>query len=308
MRYAVLFPGQGSQAVGMAEDVLSERTDLLGSTANDVLGWDLAATIRNGPEDLLMQTDRAQPSLYATSYALWDAFASEAAEQPAAAAGHSLGEYTALAASGTLDYWTGLSLVSARGTAMAEAAAANPSSMAAVIGADAELAEQIAAERRDAGGRLWVANLNAPGQIVLAGGTDDIDWLVTSARDLGIRRAIPLKLGGGFHSPLMESAAAALGSALDEVDFTAGVFPVYSNVEAAPAADIASSLAAQLTQPVRFAESLEAMLADGIDTFVHVGPGDVTAGLVKRTSRTAVTHVVATLAQASLVASELSVQ
>lgn len=308
MRYAVLFPGQGSQAVGMAEDVLSSRTDLLGQAANDVLGWDLATTIRNGPEELLMETDRAQPSLYASSYALWEAFAAEVSTQPAAAAGHSLGEYTALAASGVLDYWTGLSLVSARGRAMAAAAEANPSSMAAVLGADPELARQIAADRRDDGGRLWVANLNAPGQIVLAGGKDDIEWLVGAARDLGVRRAIPLDVAGGFHSPLMESAVDALGSALADVDFGSGAFPVYSNVAAAPVEDIASSLAAQLTNPVRFAESIEAMVAAGIDTFIHVGPGDVTAGLIRRIARDATTHVVSTIEQASLVASELSVQ
>ncbi len=308
MRYAVLFPGQGSQTVGMAEDVLSERTDLLGSAANDVLGWDLADTIRNGPEDLLTQTDRAQPSLYATSYALWEALASQVTTQPTAAAGHSLGEYTALAASGALDYWAGLALVSARGRAMAEAAAANPSSMAAVIGADGELAERIASDRRQAGGHLWVANLNAPGQVVLAGGIADIDWLVASARDLGVRRAIPLNVAGGFHSPLIESAAAALAGALADVAFTEGAFPVYSNVEAAPARDVAVSLATQLTHPVRFSESIEAMLTAGIDTFVHIGVGDVTAGLVKRTSRDAATHVVATLEQASMVAAELSVQ
>ncbi len=308
MRYAVLFPGQGSQTVGMAEDVLSNRTDLLGSAANDVLGWDLADTIRNGPEDLLTQTDRAQPSLYGTAYALWEALASEMAEPPSAAAGHSLGEYTALAASGVLDYWTGLSLVSARGRAMAEAAAVNPASMAAVLGADPELAQKIAADRRDNGGRLWVANLNAPGQIVLAGGIDDIEWLVGAARDLGARRAIPLNVAGGFHSPLMESAADALGAALADVDFGTGAFPVFSNVAAAPVEDVASSLAAQLTHPVRFAESIEAMVAAGIDTFIHVGPGDVTAGLVRRTARDATTHVVSTIEQASLVASELSVQ
>lgn len=308
MQYAVLFPGQGSQAVGMAEDVLSARSDLLGQAANDVLGWDLADTIRNGPEDLLTQTDRAQPSLYATSYALWEAFAAHVETRPAAAAGHSLGEYTALAASGALEYWAGLSLVSQRGRAMAAAAAANPSSMAAVLGADAELAEQIAADRRDDGGRLWVANLNAPGQIVLAGGQEDIAWLVGAARDLGVRRAIELNVAGGFHSPLMDSAADALRSALSTVDFSRGEFPVYSNVEAAPADDIAASLAAQLTHPVRFAGSLEAMLASGIDTFVHIGPGDVTAGLAKRTAREATTHVISSLEQASLVASELSVQ
>jgi [acyl-carrier-protein] S-malonyltransferase len=308
MHYAVLFPGQGSQVVGMAEDVISSRTDLLGAAANELLGWDLAATIRTGPQEVLTQTDRAQPSLYATAYALWEAFSAEVSRPPRAAAGHSLGEYTALAAAGVVDYWDGLALVAARGRAMAEASAANPSSMAALLGADGEKAERIAADRRNAGGRLWVANLNAPGQIVVAGGVEDIEWLVGAARDLGVRRAIELDVAGGFHSPLMASAASALGDALAEIEFSPGAFDVYSNVAAAPVADVAGSLSDQLTHPVRFEESVQAMGAAGIDTFVHIGPGDVTAGLVKRIARNAVIHVVSTLEQASSVAAELSVQ
>ena len=308
MHYAVLFPGQGSQAVGMAEDVISSRTDLLGQVANDVLGWDLAATIRNGPQELLTQTDRAQPSLYATAYALWEAFAAAVGHPPSAAAGHSLGEYTALAAAGVVDYWDGLALVAARGRAMAAAAAANPSSMAALLGADGEQAELIAVERRDAGGRLWVANLNAPGQVVVAGAIEDIEWLVGAARDLGVRRAIQLDVAGGFHSPLMGSAASALEQALADVEFSPGAFAVYSNVAAAPASDVAASLADQLTHPVRFEESILAMRAAGIETFVHVGPGDVTAGLVKRIAKDVTTHVVSTLDEVLSVAGELSVQ
>lgn len=308
MQYAVLFPGQGSQVVGMAEDVISSRSDLLGAAANDVLGWDLAATIRGGPQEVLTQTDRAQPSLYATAYALWEAFSAEVAQPPQAGAGHSLGEYTALAAAGAVDYWDGLALVAARGRAMAAAAAANPSSMAALLGADGEKAEKIASDRRNAGGRLWVANLNAPGQIVVAGGIEDIEWLVDAARDLGVRRAVRLDVAGGFHSPLMAAAASALGDALAEVTFAPGAFDVYSNVAAAPAVDVAGSLVDQLTHPVRFEESIQAMAAAGIDTFVHVGPGDVTAGLVKRIARDATTHVVSTLDEAATVAGELSVQ
>ena len=308
MQYAVLFPGQGSQVVGMAEDVLSTRTDLLGDTANEVLGWDLATTIRQGPEELLTQTDRAQPSLYATSYALWESFTAAVAGPPVAAAGHSLGEYTALAAAGAVDYWDGLSLVAARGAAMAEAAAANPSSMAALLGADAAKAEEIASERRARGGELWVANMNAPGQIVVAGGIDDIVWLVGAARELGVRRAVQLNVAGGFHSPLMAAAADALGVALAEVDLQPAAFPVFSNVTAAPATDVAQSLADQLTSPVRFEESVLAMVAAGVEAFVHIGPGDVTAGLAKRIARDAKTFAVSSIEQASLVAAELSVQ
>ncbi len=308
MHYAVLFPGQGSQAVGMAEDVLAGRTDLLGDAANAALGWDLAETIRNGPAELLTQTDRAQPSLYATAYAMWEAFRDAVATPPSAAAGHSVGEYTALVAAGVIDYWDGLNLVAARGKAMAQSAASNPSSMAAVLGADAETAENVARLRRDEGGALWVANLNSPGQVVIAGGIADIDWLVENARDLGIRRAVQLNVAGGFHSPLMASAAAALQSALGAVHYRDAAFPVYSNATAAPTEDVAASLAAQLTSPVRFEETLLNMVAAGIDTFVHIGPGDVTAGLAKRTAKEATTRVISSLEEASLVAQELSVQ
>ncbi len=308
MDYAVLFPGQGSQVVGMAEDVISSRPDLLGQAANDILGWDLAATIRNGPQELLTETDRAQPALYATAFALWEAFSAAVGPAPQAAAGHSLGEYTALAAAGVVEYWDGLALVAERGRAMAAAAAANPSSMAALLGAGADLAESIAAERRQAGGQLWVANLNAPGQVVVAGGLADIDWLVGAARDLGVRRAIKLEVAGGFHSPLMAAAAAALDDALAGVELSPGAFAVYSNVAATPASDVAASLVDQLTHPVRFEECIRAMRAAGINTFVHIGPGDVTAGLAKRVAGDVTTHVVATLEQAGAVAAAVSVQ
>lgn len=308
MQYAVLFPGQGSQSVGMVSDVLAGRPDLLGAPANDVLGWDLADTIRHGPEDLLTRTDRAQPSLYATAYALWDALAAQVPDPPRAAAGHSLGEYTALAAAGVLEYWDGLGLVAARGRAMAEAAAATPSSMAALLGADESQAEEIASARRAASGRLWVANLNAPGQIVLAGGIEDIDWLVASARELGVRRAIELNVAGGFHCPLMEPAAIELRRALDDVEFGEPSFPVYSNVTAVPATDVATSLVEQLTSPVQFERTVAAMANLGVEAFVHVGPGDVTAGLAKRTARDAQTFVVSSLEEAAVVAGHLAVQ
>ena len=308
MRYAVLFPGQGSQHVGMAEDVLEDRLDLLGERANELLGWDLVDTIRYGPEELLTRTDRAQPSLYATSYAMWEVFRDVVKVPPVAAAGHSLGEYTALAAAGVLDYWDGLSLVAARGAAMAGAAAANPSSMAALIGVSPEAAEEIAAKRREDGGSLWVANLNAPGQVVAAGGVEDIEWVVDNGRDLGVRRAISLNVAGGFHSPLMAPAADALSSALNEIDYGDAAFPVYANATAAPIDDVAENLHAQLTNPVRFEETLRNMLEAGVETFVHIGPGDVTAGLAKRTAKEATTHVVSWEEEASLVAAELSVQ
>ena len=308
MRYAALFPGQGSQFVGMGADVIAARPDLLGAPADEILGWSLAAVCADGPDEELTRTDRAQPALYAVSYALWEALLSAVSTPPAGAAGHSLGEYTALAAAGAFDYTTGLKLVAARGAAMDRAAREQDSGMAALLGADLETAERVAAERRENGGRLWVANLNAPGQIVVAGAAVDIEWLANSARDLGVRRAIPLKVAGAFHSPLMASAASDLGAAIAEAEIGEPSFPVWANVSAATGGDVAADLETQLTGTVRFAESLEAMHAAGIDTFVHVGPGDVTAGMARRTVPDANVIVVSGLDDIEAAAQALNVQ
>jgi [acyl-carrier-protein] S-malonyltransferase len=308
MTYAVLFPGQGSQAVGMTPGIRLHRTDLLGQSANDVLGWDLEGLIAGGPDEALTQTQHAQPALYGTSYALFDELMKHVDVPPAAAAGHSLGEYTALAAAGSLDYFDGLSLVSARGAAMAECAAASSSGMAALIGADADSAEKIASDRRASGGKLYVANLNAPGQIVLAGGTEDLAWLSENARDLGVRRAIVLNVAGAFHSPFMADAADALSAALDSTSFLEPSFAVYANATAIPTDDPGQTLADQLTSSVRFSETLTNLSLSGVDTFVHIGPGDVTAGLVRRTVEGATIKVVSDLEQVRTVAEELSVQ
>lgn len=305
MPYAVLFPGQGSQTVGMGADVFAARPDLLAETADAVLGWSVSDLVANGPQEALTATDKAQPALYAVSYALWEEF-SERAPAPSAAAGHSLGEYTALAAAGVFDFATGLRLVAVRGSAMAAAAAIEPGSMAAVLGGERRAAEGIAAGRRTDGGRLWVANLNSPGQIVMAGAVADIEWLVEHAKELGLRRAIPLDVAGAFHSPLMEPAAAALAAKLAEVEFVAPAFPVFANADAAPHEDVAASLRRQLTRPVRFEETMRAMADGGIDTFVHIGPGDVTAGLVKRTVDGATVHVVNTMESIAEVAGAVS--
>jgi [acyl-carrier-protein] S-malonyltransferase len=283
MSHAILFPGQGSQSVGMGAELFDAYPALLGTPADDVLGWSLRDMCLAGPEETLTLTEHAQPALYAVSYALWSALAG-AVNPPTAAAGHSLGEYTALASAGVLDYLDGLRLVAARGRAMmAAAASGEPSGMAALIGGEAADAERLAATRRTDGGRLWVANLNAPGQVVVAGGLEDIEWAAGHAADHGIRRVVPLKVAGAFHSPLMEPAAVELEAALQGVEFGEASFPVWSNSGArAYAGDYASGLLAQLVSPVRFAESLASMTEAGVSSFVHVGPGDVTAGLAKR--------------------------
>lgn len=285
MNFAVLFPGQGSQFVGMGADLFDARGDLLGDRADDVLGWSLRTMCLEGPEEQLTRTEHAQPALFALAYALWDEFASRLHHPPNAAAGHSLGEYTALAAAGIIGYDDALRVVSERGRAMAAAADLEDSGMAALLGANVELAEAVEAANREAGGRLTVANDNAPGQVVVAGGADDLDWLEEHGRDLGVRRAVRLKVAGAFHSPFMQPAADRVREAVATIQAAEGRFPVYANVTGTPVvpAEVTVSLVEQVVGRVRFADTLRNMAGEGIDTFVHVGPGDVTAGMAKRT-------------------------
>ena len=295
MRYAVLFPGQGSQAVGMGTDVFAARPDLLGSAADEVLGWSLADLCENGPEEELVRTERAQPALYGVSYALWEAFAVRMPHPPMGAAGHSLGEYTALAAADALSYHDGLKLVAARGAARAKATKEAAGGMAAVMGAEPEALASIVEALRSDGAEIWLANVNAPGQVVVAGSVESIESLAENGREMGLRRVIPLNVAGAFHTPLMESARRDLDRAIAAVDFSPGVFPVWSNLTAAPASDVAASLSGQLVGRVRFSDSLRAMAETGAEAFVHIGPGDVTAGMAKRTVKGAVVITVSAL-------------
>lgn len=285
MRVAVLFPGQGSQFVGMGAELFETRPDLLGETADEVLGWSLRQVCLDGPEESLTRTEHAQAALFAVSYVLWEEFRAAYDGSISGAAGHSLGEYTALCAAGAMSFADGLRVVARRGEAMAAAADLEPSGMAAVIGADAELASRMAARRRDEGGRLEVANVNAPGQVVVAGSAEDIEWVSENATDLGVRRVIPLKVAGAFHSSFMEPAADAVGRALSGIAFTDPAFPVWSNTTAQPhhTDQLAATLRSQVVSTVRFEESLGNMATSGISTFVHIGPGDVTAAMARRT-------------------------
>ena len=298
MSVGILFPGQGSQHVGMGREVFEARPDLLGDRADRALGFSLRSMCLDGPEEELTRTQHAQPALFALSFALWDVFVTETGVTPAGGAGHSLGEYTALTAAGVFDFDSALSVVARRGRAMAAAAELAPSGMAALLGADEAEAAVICARRREMGGRLEVANINAPGQVVVAGGSSDIEWLVGNARELGVRRAIPLKVSGAFHSTFMEPAAAVLATALEEVEVGDPSFPVWANTTASPhqADAVKGLLARQVVAPVRFSESLVNMAAAGIDTFIHVGPGDVTAGLARRTVQDARVLVVSDIA------------
>lgn len=291
----------------MCPDIREDRPGLF-ATAADILGWDLSALIADGPEDELTATQHAQPALFVTSYALWAEFSDAADGGPVAFAGHSLGEYTALAAAGSLSFEDGLSLVAERGLAMAEAGSKGGSGMAALLGADEETAERIASERRAVGGQLYVANINAPGQIVVAGGTDDLEWLSANARGLGVRRAVVLNVAAGFHSPFMQPARERLSVALAEASFVDADVAVFANATAAVTHDPRASLDDQLTSPVRFSASLQNMHEAGVEAFVHVGPGDVTAGLAKRSVAGVPVFTVSTLVEARTIADELSVQ
>lgn len=308
MGVAVLFPGQGSQFVGMGADLFEARPDLLGDRADAILGWSLRTMCLDGPEDLLTRTEHAQPALFALSVALWEELVRETGVTPDAAAGHSLGEYSALCAAGAIAFDEALAIVAERGSAMADAADLEPSGMAALLGASTELAEEVAARRRQEGGRLFVANDNAPGQVVVAGGVEDLDWIDANARDLGVRRAVRLKVAGAFHSPFMGPAGRRVAAALSEIVPTEPRFPVYSNVTAAPhdRQGMAGLLSEQVIADVRFREILEAMAQAGVDTFVHVGPGDVTAGMAKRSAAGSTVLTVSDLSGITAVAAALS--
>lgn len=284
--------------MGMGADVFDAHPDLLGAGADAILGWSLREMCLEGPEESLTRTEHAQPALFAVSYALWTEFHSKFDGPIAGAAGHSLGEYTALTAAGAISYDDALRVVGSRGEAMAAAADLEPSGMAALIGADEDLALEIVARRGESGGHLQVANLNAPGQVVMAGSVEDIEWLSENVRELGVRRAIPLKVAGAFHSSFMDPAAAQVGETLGDVRFTQPDFPVWSNTTARPheVGELAATLQSQVVSTVRFEECLAGMAAAGIDTFVHIGPGDVTAGMAKRTIEGASVHVVSSIA------------
>jgi len=275
--------------------------------ADRVLRWSLRKVCLEGPEELLTATDRAQPALYGLAYALWMEFAERVGHPPIAAAGHSLGEYTALAAGRALSFEDGLRLVATRASAMSEAVLQSRSGMAAVLGVGDRRAEEVAAGRRAEGGRLWVANLNAPGQVVLGGALEDIDWLAANGRRLGLRRVVKLKVAGAFHSPLMAPAVPRLSEALGKIRMTRPGFPVWSNVTATPfdTGKADRLLSRQVVSPVLFGASLRAMHDAGVEVFVHVGPGDVTAGLARRAVRGCRVLVVSSVSQAEEAAAAL---
>ncbi len=295
---ALLFPGQGAQFVGMGAKLAADlpAAGALFARAADILGYDLLGVCARGPVERLNATDVSQPAIYVASLAALEQLKAadpSVLETVVCAAGLSLGEYTALTYAGSLTFEDGLKVVDARGKAMQAAAEATPSGMVSLIGPSVLEVEALVAEVRDHG-VLRVANLLCPGNTVVSGAAGAIDAVVTLAESRGVR-ALRLSVAGAFHTSLMRPADDVLSAVLDSVALQAAKVPVYSNVDAAPHTEpdeVRPLLIQQVLAPVKWEDSMRAMLAAGVDHFVEVGPGRVLSGLLKRVDRKiAVTQV-----------------
>jgi [acyl-carrier-protein] S-malonyltransferase len=298
---AWLFPGQGSQQVGMGRGLVDAHP-LARQTleeADDLLGFSLSRTMLEGPKEALDDTINTQPALYVHSMALVRVGREEGLLPAAAwAAGHSLGEYSALAAAGALTFGDGLRLVRERGRLMREAGEHSPGGMAAIIGLDDVLVAQLCGEASTSEEPVQVANFNCPGQVVISGAKAAIARASDLARSAGARKVVALDVSIAAHSPLMESARAAFARAIEDTPVENPLPPIVGNVSAMPLrapAEIRDELLAQLTGSVRWTDSIRFLLEQGVTTFIEIGPGEVLAGLVKRIDRATARHTVATL-------------
>ncbi len=285
-----VFPGQGAQFTGMGKD-LYDKSPLardMFSMANEILGFSITDIMFSGTEDQLRQTKVTQPAIFVHSTIL--AFVMGDSFRPAMVAGHSLGEFSALAANRTLSFEDGLRLVSERAMAMQKACEMQPSTMAAILGVDDSIVEAVCASLDEV---VVPANYNSPGQIVISGSNEGIDKAIEILKEKGAKRAIKLAVGGAFHSPLMEPARIQLEAAIKATSFRKPVCPVYQNVNALPSSDpevIKINLVSQLTSPVRWTQTVNNMIADGASSFTEVGPGSVLQGLIKKVNKDAVTN------------------
>ena len=282
---AFVFPGQGAQFVGMGKDLYdnNEEARAMFEKANEILGFRITDLMFAGTDEDLRQTKVTQPAIFLHSVILAKSLGAEF--KPDMAAGHSLGEFSALVAAGALAFEAGLRLVAARAMAMQKACEQNPSTMAAVLALPDEKVEEICAE---VPGVVVCANYNCPGQIVISGEVPAIDAACEKLLAAGAKRALKLKVGGGFHSPCMEPARAELADAIAATEIHSPICPVYQNVDAKPhtdPAEIKANLIAQLTAPVRWTQSVKNMVADGATEFVELGPGKVLQGLVSKIDR-----------------------
>ncbi len=289
-RWAALFPGQGSQAVGMGQDLAATwpEAKAVFDEADEVLGEKLSALCFEGPEDQLRLTRNTQPALLTVSTAAWRVLASRV-PAPAVAAGHSLGEYSALVAAGVLSFADALRAVRLRGEAMQDAVPVGVGAMAALIGPSPEEVEALCAKVREGDEVLVPANFNAPGQIVVAGHKSAVDRLMEAAPDAGVKRAIPLPVSAPFHCPLMEPAAVRLGEFLATLNFADAAFPVVANVDARPSTageDARTKLLAQVASPVRWIETMQTIEGElEAVSGVEIGVGRVLAGLSRKINR-----------------------
>ena len=288
--HAYIFPGQGSQFSGMGLDLYENSSvaqDLF-EQANHILGFSITDIMFEGSAEDLKQTKVTQPAIFLHSVALAKSLGS--IFNPDMVAGHSLGEFSALVANGTLNFEEGLKLVSQRAQAMQKACELKPSTMAAVLGLDDDIVEKICATTD---GIVVAANYNCPGQLVISGEVDAINAACEALKAEGARRALVLPVGGAFHSPLMEPAREELAAAIENTVFNTPNCPIYQNVTASAVTnenDIKKNLISQLTAPVRWTQSVQQMLADGASLFTEVGPGNVLQGLVKKINRDAQTE------------------
>lgn len=289
-KFAIVFPGQGSQAVGMLAE-LGEQYDVVKQTfaeASDALGYDLWALVQNGPVEDLNQTFRTQPALLASSVAIWRIWQALGLEQPEVLAGHSLGEYSALVCAGVIDFKAAIKLVELRGQLMQEAVPAGTGAMYAIIGLD-DAAIAKACEDAAQGDVVSPVNFNSPGQVVIAGQKDAVERAGALCKEAGAKRALPLPVSVPSHCALMKPAAEKLAVALEALEFNAPQIPVINNVDVATETDpakIKDALVRQLHSPVRWTEGVEKMAAQGIEKLIEVGPGKVLTGLTKRIVKT----------------------
>ena len=287
MKRAILFPGQGSQSIGMLSDIASRASSLVErfSVASEIVGQDLWKVVQEGPKEELNKTENTQPILLAASVALWELFREEACDdicELAFAAGHSLGEYSALVASEVIDYEAAVSLVRSRGLLMESACPQGKGGMAAIIGLELETVESCCA---DIDGVVGPANINAPDQIVISGDRLAIEHAISQLKAVGAKRALPLEVSGPFHSPLMGAAASEFSKILDGITFSDPTIPVVHNVDVQVEQDpecIKRKLVDQLSSPVRWSDSMTLLAKHGVTEFVECGPGNVLKGLAKK--------------------------